>query len=367
MSHRFAKWWMAGWALVLLVSCTASPVTAPAEATPTPPPELRFPTASAELCREATQLRLQPLVDAAWPAELVAAWELTAAGDDAALASGEWSPEQRDLFVAFPQGAPLPPGEYVLTLRVGDARVGHYPFTVCADEAQLTSLSLALTPDGPGMGHLPDGTRTFYLRYAYDAICPGAPLWVTVSREDETICTHSLSLTEARGEGAVACYRAEGAPLEYGSYRATLTLMGEEVGGFLFLVGEKPVATVATVETVYHPVCEPLFTALGLTPAGEPYRHLERFEWYTQGVYAGTHCRDLPPQATWETHWYRQGEEVRVHHGVWAGPTEGVLWDSLTGTDAAPFLRYGTYSVTLTLADTTPLSASFRVYSYVRR
>ncbi|MCD6345654.1 MAG: hypothetical protein J7M17_08665 [Anaerolineae bacterium] len=352
---------MAGWALVLLASCTASPEPAPAVTTPTPPPGLRFPTASAELCREAIQLRLQPLVDAAWPAELVAAWTLTVAGDDAALASGEWSPEQRDLFVAFPQGAPLPPGDYVLTLRVGDARVGHYPFTVRADEAQLTSLSLALTPAGPGIGHLPDGTRIFYLRYAYDAICPGAPLWVTVSREDETICTRSLSLTETRGEGTVDCYREEGAPLEYGSYRATLTLMGEKVGGFTFLVGEKP------VETVYRPVCEPLFTALGLTPAGEPYRPLERFEWYTQGIYAGTHCRDLPPQATWETHWYRQGEEVRVHHGVWVGPTEGVLWDSLTGTDAAPFLRHGPYSVTLTLADTTPLSASFRVYPYVRQ
>ena len=67
----------------------------------------------------------------------------------------------------------------------------------------------------------------------------------------------------------------------------------------------------------------------------------------------------------WATEWYRDGTLVHTLDGAWQGPSEGVVWDSITGQEGAPFLLPGTYTVTFALDATAPLTAEFRLIPYV--
>ncbi len=354
------------WALLgllwLLAACVPTP---PAESTPTTTaealPVLRFSDdAPVALCRQATQLRLRPVVEGAvWPAQLQAVWALSALGDTTPLASGVWTPDQRDLFVAFPQGAALPPGDYAIAVQAGDAKIGQHRFTVMTAKPEVTDFYAAYTPGGSTITKTAEGAHALYLHYVYDAACPGAPVWITLEHDEAIVCRRAVALESAEGTGVVACYRDDGAPLENGAYRATLALTDEIIARFTLEVGEPPAPPVT-----YATVCDAPFTAMGLSPEGEPFRPLTRFEWYTQAVYLGVHCRDLPLGQTWEARWFRAGQEVRQQAGTWDGPLEGMVWDSLTGTDRAPFLPGGSYTATLTIAGQPPLSVAFQVIPY---
>lgn len=331
-------------------------------------PNLRLVNPPETLCRDATQMRLQPVIESEWPTGVVAEWEIHRENEMAVIASGTWTPQERDLYIAFPDGEPLAPDDYVLDVRVNKATIADHTFSVQGVGPRLTSISLAPTPAGPAVAAIADLPRVFYLRYAYRGVCPGASLWLTVKHEEETVCSRNLTLQTGDGEGAVACYRDDGTTFQAGVYQATLTLAGNE-GELTFNLGEDPEREEVEVETeapvVYNPVCEPPFAAVGLMPDKTPYRPQERFEWYTQSVYVGAQCRDLPPSFIWVMRWYRNGEEVRVYRGRWQGGETGLLWDSLTGTEASPFLRPGTYTTTLALADEPPLEVGFRVVAYV--
>ncbi len=348
--------------LVVLSGCDLWPQsTVTREPQPITVPDVQLSAPPEVLCRDATQLRLQPLVSEG----LLAApfqWELRAAGTEPVLVAGEWSPRQRELVVPFPVGQPLAPGEYALSVAWGAEVVAEHEFTILAQVPEVTAATLALTPVGPEVTNLELPSRVFYLRYEYEAACRGAPFWVTVNYGDELVCNRNISLPEDHGQGVVACYRQTGALFEEGEYQATLTLLGGEEWTLAFRVGQEPVEV---EPIVYHPVCEPATISMGLTPEGEPYRPLERFEWYAQSIYLSARCRDLPPDLGWETRWYRDGEEFRVYEGRRQGPEEGFIWDSITGAERAPFLLPGYYTATLSIADTAPLTVAFRLIHYV--
>ena len=348
---------------MLLAACASrAPVTPTSEPTAAPP-TLRWADAPQVLCRDATQVRLQPVIEGEWPTNAVATWEVRPDDNLTVVASGEWTPQDRDLYVAFPSGEPLVPGDYQINLTVNGTTVLEHAFSVRGAGPQLRSVSAALTPAGPAITSLAELPHVVYLRYVYQGVCPGAPLWITVRHDGETICNQNQTLQAQSGEDAAACYRDDGAPFEAGAYEATLTLIGSEEEQFTFDLGMEPEPT-KTPEPVYEPDCEPPFAAVGLTPDGEPHLPKERFEWYTQSVYAGTQCRDLPPRFLWVIRWYRNGEEVRVHRGRWTGGEAGLLWDALSGTEASPFLSPGTYTATLAVADKPPLEVGFRVVAY---
>ncbi|MGC9398205.1 MAG: hypothetical protein ACP5HM_03615 [Anaerolineae bacterium] len=365
------RWWFI-WLWIWLLSACGGPATF--SGTPaaelhvsTSVPSLRFIDPPTSLCREATQLRLQPIFESAWPEGTVANWEMRPAAKTHVVAEGRWHPKERDLFIAFPEGAPLKPGEYVLTLHVNGTQVAEHAFTVQATAPRLTAVSLALTPEGPTSTVLQTPLRLFYVRYAYEGVCPGTPLWVVVTREGERLVHQNLVLQADQGTGEVAFYLDAGAPFEAGAYQATLTLGGEEERTLTFRVKEPldptPQATATPIPPA--PICEPPFAAMGLTPEGTPYRPLERFEWYTQAVYVGAACRHVPARTRWVARWYRNGEEVRVYRGRWTGGDAGLLWDSLTGTEEAPFLPPGVYTTTLSLGALPPLEVGFNVAPYV--
>jgi hypothetical protein len=353
----------------LLVACgEATPVrdqpTKDVEPT-VPVPSLRFVNPPTLLCRDATQLRLRPIVEGAWPADTVATWEVRPGSETTVVAKGTWTLKERDLFVALPDGAPLVPGDYVFTLYVNAVEVVSHTFTVQGTAPRLKDVSLALTPAGPTITDLETLPRIFYLRYAYEAVCPGAPLWVTIMREDEKVFNRNLALQTERGEDYVACYLDNGTRFEPGTYEAVLTLVGGEEARLTFHLEEAPPAPEATQTPIAQdPICGAPSVAMGLTPDGRPFRPLERFEWYTQAVYVIAECRDLPQGLRWIARWYRNGEEIRVHRGEWEGDETGILWDSLTGTEEAPFLNPGTYTTTLSIGSQSPLKVGFRVVPY---
>ncbi len=349
--------------LLLIGGCLPAPTT-PEPPTPAPPtlslPEVVFPTAAARLCREAIQLRLTPQLVAgnALPVE----WGLLGENGGDPLAEGRWLPEEGELLVPFPQGRPLPPGAYRLLLAQGGTTLGEHHFRVMADAPRLTTFELSLTPDGPPLEESEALPHVLFVRYAFEAACPGAPLWITVNRSGEEFCRHNVTLERTEGNGAVSCYRPEGGPLEAGPYTAELTLMGEEAAQLTVRLGPEP-----RPEVPRYPVrCQAPFAALGLSPAGDPLQEDEAFEWYTQVMYVGVRCRNLPEGLTWEARWLHNGTEVRTHRSVWEGEAQGsgLLWDSLSGTEAAPFLIPGNYSVTFALEGIEPLIKSFRVIPY---
>lgn len=326
-------------------------------------PSLRWMDAPQTLCRDATQMRLQPVVEGEWPANAAAAWVVRPDDNPTVIASGMWTPQDRDLYIAFPNGEPLVPGDYQINVAMNGTTVLSHAFSVRGTGPQLRSFSAALTPTGTAITSLAELPHVIYLRYVYEGVCPGAPLWITVRHEGETICNRNTTVQAQSGEDATACYRDDGAPFEAGTYEATLTLIGSEEARSTFDLGAEPEPT-KTPEPIYEPVCEPPFAAVGLTPDEKPHLPKERFEWYTQSVYVGAQCRGLPPRFFWVIRWYRDGEEVRVHRGRWTGGEAGLLWDTLTGTEASPFLPPGTYTTTLALADKSPLTVNFRVVAY---
>ncbi len=362
--------------LILPTACTMSPSPSPPTSTPTLPPiRLSAPDASLTLCAAATQFRLALPTPPAWPEGQTAHWTLS--GESGPLTQGNWSPQEGDLLIPFPDGRPLPPGTYTLQLRLGETPLLHHTIRISDIPARLKDLALAPAPVGPTIPHLAAGTRHFYLRYTYEGACTGAPLWAVVQRDDgATICSRSVTLTTAKGEDAIACYLPDGGPLPSGRYRADLSLMGTVTRSLTFEVKAPPTPTPTATPTPLPPPtptptpmlphCGPLFTAAGITPDGEPYLPGDRFEWYTQALYAGSRCRSLPDGTHWESLWFRNGEPVRRGSGTWHGPTTGVIWDTLTGTPRNPFLYPGTYTVTLRIGSHPPLSAQFRLVPYVR-
>ncbi len=348
--------------LVVLSGCELWPQsTVTSEPQSTTVPDVQLSAPPEVLCRDATQLRLQPVVSEGM-LDAPFQWELRAAGADPVLASGEWSSRQRELVIPFPVGQLLAPGEYALSVVWEEEVVAGHEFTILAQGPELTAATLALTPVGPETTNLELPPRIFYLRYEYEFACRGAPFWVTVNYGDELVCSRNIPLPEEHGQGVVACYRQTGAFFEAGEYQATLTLLGGEERTLTFRVGQKPVEM---EPVVYHPVCEPATISMGLTPTGEPYRPLERFEWYAQSIYLSAQCRDLPPELGWAARWYRDGEEFRVYEGRRQGAEEGFIWDSITGVERTPFLLPGYYTATLSIADTVPLTVAFRLIPYV--
>ncbi len=350
-----------GWLTLLLLLGLAgcqmpvTPAPGPA-ATPTlpPAPTIRLVEPSRTLCQAATQLRRNPLVMGSWPRELTAAWEILPADDDTPLSTGSWTPEQGPLLATFPESAPLPSGRYTLRLTLADQTVTQ-PFTITAAIPQIIQAELALTPGSPAVTELPSGVQHFYVRYSYAGACQGAPLWLTVQQGEQIICTAQIALEEERATDAIPCYQADTAPLPDGEdYQLTLNLMGEQSHELRFRVGAPPVAVT--------PYCEPLFTAAGIAPDGTPLHSSDRFEWYVQTIYLGTHCTTLEPGAAWEARWYRNNELLRTATGQWTNPAVPVVWDSLPGT---PFILYGTYSATLALEGLAPLTTTFQVVPYV--
>jgi len=223
------------------------------------------------------------------------------------------------------------------------------------EQAQLKETTLYLTPSGPSATYLRDETRVFYIHYTYQAACPGAPLWVTITREEEPYCSKHIALTEEHGNGVIACYRENGELWEKGDYTATLTLMTSE-----------PVTLPITIGSKFEAAkCEPLFAASAISPEGAPNKIEDRFEWYTQGIYVGTKCDRLATNTPWEIQWYRNGERTRTYESTWQGKTEGIIWDSLIGTETESFLTSGTYSVTLTLNTNTALTTTFQIIPYI--
>jgi hypothetical protein len=369
----------AGWVLLillsLLVGCGQPMPTRVSTPGPSSLPEVTLARAPATLCRAATQLRLAPQVEGAWRQGDAAHWTLLSEGDEV-LTEGRWRPENGELFVPFPDGETLAPGRYTLALALDDVTLTEHTFAISEETVTVDAFELALTPDGPTTLTLAPGARHVYLRCAYRGACPGAPYWITVRRESdaaeagEVVCKRHGALPAARSTETVACYREQGAPLAPGAYHAELMVMGEAQATLRFDVASPPVTpspTPSPTPTAIPPrVCEPLFTAAGLTSQGEPFLTQSRFEWYTQAIYAGSHCRNLRRGTPWEAQWYRNGERVRSAEGTWQGAETGVVWDSITGEPRSPFLLPGTYTVTLTLADTAPLTAELRLIPYIR-
>ena len=108
MSHNHLARWMWAISILILSACqpTSAPTPAPPTATATPAPlRVDFPAAPTPLCREATQLRLQPQLTGARPTEPLT-WIIQGAGNPL---TGTWDPNAA-LYVAFPAGRPLAPG-----------------------------------------------------------------------------------------------------------------------------------------------------------------------------------------------------------------------------------------------------------------
>ncbi len=358
--------------LWLCVACVPASPTAPTPVLPPIPSEAAQQVtgvhAPAALCRSATHLRLRPEIASAWPITATATWRLTPADETAMLSAGAWHPDQGELFVDFPGGEPLAPGRYIVHLEADSEIVARHTFTVTATPPTVTALTLALTPDGPKVARLTAETRHFYVRYEYEGGCTGAPIWVVVRRGEATVCKRSFTLTAVAGQGAVACYREDGAPFDAGAYRAALTLMGEPSREVAFEIGPPPtpIPTQTPAPTATPaPDCGPLVISAGLTPDGDPVLVRESFEWYTQAIYAGRRCSQLSPATTWQATWYRNGEPARTTKGAWDGASRGVVWDSVTGVITAPFLLPGAYSVTLEIAGAGAPTAAFDVIPYV--
>jgi len=298
---------------------------------------------------------------------------LTATGDDTILSQGTFSPEMAPLFAGFPNGKTLSPGEYRLTLNLNETTLAQHTFSISAAAPSIGRLELTLSPAGPALSRLEPGTQHLYLRYAYQGACEGAPVWVTVKYKEQPVCAANVTLDEASGTRSVSCYRQNGAPFENGAYHAELSLMGEAIAELAFEIGEAPVTPTAapaatpTLPPTPTPLptrCEPLFAAAGVTTDGAPFLPKDTFEWYSQAIYVGSHCEHLAPHTQWAAQWYRNGELKRTSQGTWEGNTAGIVWDSITGIPEAPFLSPGTYTVTLTIANTQELTTAFRILYY---
>jgi hypothetical protein len=358
-----------------LAACTTTSESPPAS-TPSEVPQVTFVVAPTSICQIATQIRFTPQVTGQWADDVTAHWELSVDGDVTVLSQGEWKPDMKELLVAFPKGAALPSGRYRLTLRMGDVQLAEHTFTIAEDSAAMTAFTLAMVPTGPTVERLDAGVQHFYLRYTYADACLGTPYWVSVRYNDALICMHDATLPQASGVETIPCYREDGAALEDGVYEAELTMMGQVYHRDTFDVGAAPTPLPPTATPTLAPTatpmplpltCAPLFAAAGLTPDGEPFLPKDRFEWYSQVIYVGTQCKNLPTAVSWESEWYRNGQRIREANGMWSGSGgEGTVWDSITGIPRAPFLLGGMYTVSLTLEGYAPLTTTFRLIPYVK-
>lgn len=373
-NHIVAAFILAVMGILSITACDPTPVrTPPPEARP---PRVTFLETPATLCQAATQIRLAPQATGVWPDDTKATWELVTGDTGDRLNQGEWQPSMGDLLVPFPGGTALPAGAYRVDLRLDDAVLAEYAFIVGDETTAVTAISLAMSPNGPALTKLADDVQHFYIRYAYQGACLGAPYWIAVYRDDtgDIVCNHNATLDQTAGTEAIACYNEGGAPLHQGPYHAELTMMDQTRHNLAFEIGTPPVTPTPTAAPSPTPsptptpqlACDPLFTAAGLTADGEPFLPQERFEWYSQVIYAGTHCRNLMRDTRWTTQWYRNGTLVHSLEGIWQGPSKGVIWDSITGIPGAPFLLPGTYTVTFELDTVAPLTTEFRLIAYVK-
>lgn len=253
-------------------------------------------------------------------------------------------------------------GEYRVVLRMGSQDLWSHTFTVLADAPKLGRVEIPLTPNGLVVDRLPEQARIFYVHFRYAGVCPGALLWLSVSHDSGAICNRMVNLPDLDGDGTIACYREDRAPLEVGTYHATLTK--DEPGRWDENVEVGTESTPPSPPPTYVVGCDSPVVDAVLDSTGKPLLTRDRFEWYTQAIYVGAMCHDLSPAASWEALWYRDGALVREFQGVWTGAAEGILWDSHTGTLEVRFLHFGMYSVTLTISATTPLTTAFRVVGY---
>jgi hypothetical protein len=294
-------------------------------------------------------------------------WALYRQHQDAPLNQGPWSGGSGELYIPFPDGNPLSPGTYEVAIEWHGEPLARQAFTIQSEPPGIEDLWITITPEGEPQRRLNPEIRHFYVQLAYDGACPGAPYWLTVTHNGEVACKQSGGLPQQAGTTSIPCYRDGGRAFAEGVYDVTVTLMDDVQSTEAFEIAAP--APTATPQPTGTPspgpaVCGPLFTAAGVTPEGEPFLPLTLFDWYTQAVYAGAECDLLTPGTPWESTWYRNGEPTRTHSGLWMGEPEGVIWDSLTGVPGSPFLVPGTYTITLKIEATDPLTAEMRVLAY---
>lgn len=351
--------------LVLMgIGACGAPDAPPATQPPVAPSVVLL-TPPTWLCSRATQLRLE--VRTSHRPDTPVSWTLVN-GSGEALGQGTWQLTDGPLLIPFPDHRPLPGGLYELQLDWGDTPLVRHTFEVAAAPPRITRLDVSLLPQGQAVDMVPASSSVLFINTGYENGCLGTPYWLTVQdRAGQAICARHDTLTARTGSDAFPCYQAGGKPLAPGTYTATFTLADDIARQTTFAVVAPPTPTpqptAAPTATPRPPRCSDPFVAAGLTPTGEPFLPLTLFDWYTQVVYAGVHCRGLTPGQPWQAMWYHQGEVVRTAQGTWQGPTEGVVWDSLTGVPEDPFLRPGTYTVTLQVADTAFMQ-TFDVYAY---
>lgn len=353
--------------LLLGMPGCAQTVTQTPLPTPTQTPTVRILSAPKTLCKAATQLWLAIVTENVSISDQETPWLLKATNDAVPLARGDWTIGAQELFIGFPEGQPLSPGEYSIDLYLRNDIVAQHTFAISPEVPEVVDVYLSLTPNGAPLPELlPVGIMHFYINFDFKGACTGAPYWITIRDTSTVQCHHTGNLTQSSGSGSVACYKEDSTAFQSGAYNATLVLMGEVESALSFQVrpatpNPTPTAAPPTPTPLF---CEQLFTSAGLTPTGEPFLSRESFNWYTQAVYVGTRCKNLATDTIWQTLWHRNGEQIRTAQGQWSGESEGTIWDSITGLEEAPFLNPGTYTVTLELHDTTPLTTEFRIIAY---
>ncbi len=367
-SHQRWRILILGVISALTAACT--PVLTPqAPSIPSRSPDVSLLEAPETVCSAATQLRLYVQSSDNFPAEASGEWELRDAGYRA-LHKGTWAVRDGTLLIPFPNGGPLPTGSYTVSLQWNDLDLLEHTFAVGPRDPVIDYLTISLTPGTASPSRVPVGSRIFYVNYAYSGGCRGTPYWIVVrDSAGETLCSQNDILATMSGEGSLACYYDDDRTFVEGEYEAEMTLTEDisEVVSFSIV----PEASTASPTPLPSPsptspspvTCSDPFVAAGITPEGEPFLPLEIFDWYTEVVYVGSWCQNLRAGTAWRSSWYREGALVRQGAGTRNGPSEALVWDSLTGVPENPFLPPGTYTVTLEIDDLQG-RAIFEVFAY---
>lgn len=368
---------LAGLVGALVTACVPTPTVPPATTGTTRPPDVLIQRGPDDVCGDAVQVRLQVQTSTNLPATTPAIWTLWSEQGDL-LQEATWPLRDGPVLVNFPNSKPLPPGAYAITLQWQDFDLARHTFEVISAAPAITHIQVGRLPGestaagaapgaAPGAAAFSPDTRHLYVTYGYEGGCPGAPYWLIVKDAANTpVCRHDGVLEAIAGSGSAPCYRDDGEPFEPGAYRVEFSMSETVTQTGTFTVEAPPVLPSPTPTPTRQPVrCGPLFTAAGLTSAGEPFLTQDLFDWYTQVIYVGSRCDNVPPATPWRSAWYRQRELVREAEGVYNGSPEGIVWDSLTGAAPTnPFLRSGTYTVSLQIGEMAPVTAEFRVFGY---
>jgi len=349
-----------------LAACGLSPAAPAVVVSTARPPSVVILGAPDVVCRAASQLRLLAQVSVDLTSDPAGEWVLRSSqGQD--IRQGTWPVRDGAVLISFPEGEPLPSGQYTVHLFWQQTDLAQHTFLIDSQMPTIADLSLSLTPDGATLSRLPSDVRGFYVGYEFQGGCLGGPYWATVwDAAGEILCNESGVLAGTEERGAFACYRADGGYLAAGDYRVEMTLMEATAEVVNFVVEAEPVVHTPTpvpTSVIQPVVCDAFFAAAGLTSATEPFLPLVLFDWYTQVVYAGARCRNLQVGAGWQMTWYHEGELVREGQGEWQGAAESLVWDSLTGVPRNPFLLPGAYTVTLTMEDVS-MTTAFSVFDY---